>query len=118
MGTHFESVQRDRWPEVLAALNKAGFDFAPAEDSQFLDQHWLCRLRCRRDGRDVFLGASAIRDEYPDEVWVTTAIPPYSLWPWRWRGDRRFFEAVKGVLDGFHYLDMGIPQSQEETQPR
>jgi hypothetical protein len=59
----------------------------------------------------------APREEHPDEIWVTAGVH-YSLWPWRWRGDRRHFEAVKGVLAGFHYLDMGIPQSQEGTRPR
>ncbi|HWL06775.1 MAG TPA: hypothetical protein VNQ76_00010 [Planctomicrobium sp.] len=94
------SIQAGRQSEVVMALGQAGFEITrtPPEHGE------KERYRCRRDDREIVLTVWPGRPDL-DETFIVLPHPPYTVRPWRWGGDGRFFGEVTAVLDEFHYRD-------------
>lgn len=92
------SIQAGQQSEAVTVLGQAGFDITrtPPEQGE--------KERCRRDDREIVLTVWPGRPNL-DETFIVLPYPPYTVRPWQWGGDNRFFNEVTAVLHEFHYRD-------------
>jgi hypothetical protein len=96
---HVASVRVESLPDVWAAFRRDGFTITPCDSVRSVYDE---AVRLRRDDRESVLGIdNSERD--PAEAVIVVSSPPYSVWPWRWVEDQRFFDDLTAVLDEFHY---------------
>ncbi len=93
------SVRIESLPDIWAAFNCDGFTIMPCNSRGSVCDE---AVRLGRGSRELILDIDN-RGRDLTEALVVVGYPPYSVWPWRWGGDQRFFDDLTTVLDEFHY---------------